>query len=423
MLVCCQTPGTFKQRSVQCFCRETQTFSKPTFMIRSLRTAVGQTGFGFSTVADLNGDGLLVCRRELQRPQFHRLERLAFQTASVPESYDIVVSDGQLLQSPCGEGVASVVPDGRFWHIAGGILAPDAVKPEMIAWLSALAQDHRKTIAVYNVPEIDAKVFRAAGFIVNKFGEEPVIDLGKITWQGREFEWVRRQTNFCRRAGLQVSEISDSTQQQQLADLLLEIVSEDLQHRTFDRPLRLLEGEFVPHALQRRRLFVARNTAGHIEAFLACSPLHGGRGWAFETYRKRRTATRGVTAFLFREAIDLLQKEGAERVSLCLVPGRGVAEQRSTDAEFAQDWRVQKILSLWFHRLDFIFNAKGQDHFKSRFRPRYLNRYLCIAPKNSARSIWSFLKVSGALTPNVRNMLGQLQRSRAAKRQLKKATR
>ncbi len=350
---------------------------------------------------------LLINRDSLDNKQRVRLERMAFLNASVPESYDIAISDGHLLQTPCGRGIASVLPDGKFWHIAGGLLAPEPAKAEMIQWLYNLSVNLKKTIAVYNVSSEEAATFQAAGFIVNKFGEEPVVDLCNIDWTGKPFEWVRRQSNFCERAGLHVTEVQGRKEEQRIADTLLQIMHEDLHDRTFDQPLRLLEGQFDPHSLQRRRLFMANSRQGKVEAFLACSPINGGRSWAFESYRKRKDATRGATAFLFRKVIDSLQAEGSECVSLCLVPGRGVNEDRIGKG----DWRIQKVLSLWFERLDFVFNAKGQDHFKSRFRPRYVDRYLCVAPENSMRSLWSFLKTTGATKPNWPNLIRQFRRS------------
>lgn len=342
-------------------------------------------------------------RLDLSVQERVELEHHAFNFACLPESYDIAVSDGGVLRSPCGEGIASVLEDGRYWHIAGGLLAPQTAKSEMIDWLGEVSRTQRRTIAVYNVSENDALRFQQAGFVVNKFGEEPILNLDGLTWSGKPYEWVRRQSNFCVRAGLTVAEAVDADQQQQLAATLTSIMSEDLSGRTFDKPLRLLEGEFNPTLLQRRRLFVAKSAEGDVEAFLACSPIDAGRTWAFETYRKSRAATRGVTAFLFRTAIDQLKAEGAEQISLCLVPGRNVKESNISHG----DRRIAGIVSLWFNRLDFVFNAKGQDHFKARFRPQYESRYLCVAPKNSIGSLWSFLKTTGAINCNWRNLLRQ----------------
>ena len=361
-----------------------------------------------TTVARHATDELLIDRRSLSEHQQSVIEELAFQYGSVPESYDIAVSHGHVLPTPCGRGVMSVLADGRFWHIAGGMLAPRDLRPQLIHWLRDVSSNHNRTIAVYNVSRTDAEQFRDEGFVVNKFGEEPVLDPRQVDWCGKQFEWIRRQSNFCVRAGIEIAEVKDSDERQQLAETLVSIMSDDLFGRTFDRPLRLLEGEFVPHTLRRRRLFVARSeTDGHVEAFLACSPIDGGRGWAFETYRKRKNATRGITAFLFRTVIDRLRNEGTEKISLCLIPGRNVTQCSIGEG----DWRVEKALSLWFNQLNFLFNTKGQDHFKSRFRPRYVDRYICVAPHSSMRSLWSFLKTTGATNGNWWNMLRQLRKS------------
>ena len=345
----------------------------------------------------------LVDRQKLSVEQQQRLEQFAFEHASVPESYDIAISDGQLLQTSCGQGMASVLEDGKFWHIAGGLLSSKAYKPQMIEWLAELSQCTKKTLAVYNVCHSDAVLLGDAGFVVNKFGEEPILDLADLTWTGKPYEWVRRQSNFCNRADIDISEITSVQQQQDLAEVLLEIMNDDLAGRTFDQPLRLLEGQFDAKLLKRRRLFVARRSDSTVEGFLACSPLEGGRGWAFETYRKRSDATRGVTAHLFKTVTDLLRAEGVAYVSLCLVPGRNVADSSIPNG----DWRLNKSLSFLYSHMGSVFNAQGQDHFKSRFRPRYEERYLCVNPGSSVRSLWSFLRTTGALKANLGNLTRQ----------------
>ncbi|MEZ6133180.1 MAG: DUF2156 domain-containing protein [Planctomycetaceae bacterium] len=379
----------------------------------SLQVVTAQSGRDathfISSPARRPAEDLLLCRHRISDQQRTNLESLAYRYASVPESYDIAVSDGHVLQSPCGKGAMSVLVDGKFWHVSGSLLAPEPLKPDMIRMLRQISECSRKTIAVYNVSQTDALSFQRQGFVVNKFGEEAVLTPSRINWKGGQYEWVRRQTNYCRRAGLDVAEVTDRDEQCAMAQTLVSIMSEDLAGRTFDKPLRLLEGEFRPGDLQRRRLFVARSADGRVEAFLACSPIDGGRSWAFETYRKRNRATRGVTAFLFRTVIDQLKDEGAESISLCLIPGRNVANSEIKPG----DRRIQRLMSLWYSRLDFVFNARGQDHFKSRFRPHYVSRYLCVAPCNSLTSLWSFLKTTGALNCNVRNLLKSLYRKSA----------
>ena len=152
-----------------------------------------------------HADDLLLQRSRFSNQQHAELEALAYRYASVPEAYDIAVSDGYVLKSACGEGAMSVLADGKFWHVSGSLLAPERLKPDMIQMLKQISERSRRTIAVYNVSQTDAMKFQQQGFVVNKFGEEAILDPAQTDWKGRKYEWVRRQTNFCRRAGLAVA--------------------------------------------------------------------------------------------------------------------------------------------------------------------------------------------------------------------------
>ena len=340
---------------------------------------------------------------DLSDGEAQQIEELAYQYGRTSESYDAAISHDLVLMTPCWSGAVGIHSDGNIWHIAGGILAPELLKSEMINWLTRISIEHRKTIAVYNVCQNDAVKFAEFGFVVNKLGEEPMVRLHDLSWSGKKFQWIRQQSNSCIRAGITIEEITGAEHQIALEKTLAEILADDLSERSLDKPLRLLETEFNPRTLRRRRLFIARNANNEIEAFLACSPMNSGRSWAFETYRKRKSATRGVTAHLFRTVIDQLKSQGVEKVSLCLVPGRNVSHALIKNG----DWKVEKMLTFWFKRLHFLFNAKGQDHFKSRFRPDYEDRYLCVTPQHSIRSVWSFLKTTGAIHCNWKNLASQ----------------
>lgn len=375
------------------------------------KSAVDEPGRCAQTDASLasSSRGELTCRSQLSDELRKQVETLAFSFGNTAESYDIAISNGSVLRTDCGSAAVSVLPDGRYWHAPGGLLCADERKPDFVRWLRDYSAANKKTLALYSISAEERPLFIDAGFQVNKFSEEPVLDLGKIDWKGKPFEWVRRQTNFCRRAGLEVIELTTPEAQSNIADDLVEILHDDLSHRTYCTPLRLLEGEFDPQALYRRRLFVARSKETHrIEGFLACSPMHNGQSWAFETYRKRSSAPRGLTPYLFREVIDVLQQEGVKLVSLCQVPGKGM----QLDTSSACDKRVRWLLGLWYRRLNFLFNTSGQDYFKSRFRPRYIDRYLCVTPQNTMRSVFSFLKTTGALTPHVGNLTKSLIKTR-----------
>lgn len=361
-----------------------------------------------ASAADWPTDVLLVARDELTDAQLQKIEDAAYRFGEAPESYDIRVSQSSVLFTPCGEGVIGVFPDRKYWHIPGGILAPDSLKPRIIKWLKAVSEHTGNTLLMYSLRPHLMPTYREVGWEVNVLGVEPTLELDDLTWKGSKLSWVRRQTNFCKRAGLEIVEIPDPGERQAMAEELLEILMEDLAGRTFPKPLKLLEGEFDPHRLGRRRLFVARKIDDRsLCGFLACSPMRNGTEWAFETYRKRDDAPRGTIAYLFREVADILKEEGVTRVSLCLVPGKQV-----NDPELAEGPKlVRRVMSLWYNHLPFMFNIQGQDYFKQRFRPTDDPRYTCVSTVSSPGSLWSFMNTTGATSPHLLNLTKNIWKS------------
>jgi len=356
-------------------------------------------------------DAPLIPRSDLTDRQREQLDDFAYRYGLAPESYDILVSDSAVLFTPCGRGVISVLPDRKCWHIPGGILAPDELKPKIVRWLKQVGDAAGKTLVMYSITPEDVGPFRDAGYEVNFLGVEPTLNLGSIDWSGSEHRWVRRQTSFCKRSSLEVVEISDEIDRRALAGELMEILTEDLAGRTYPKPLRLLEGAFDPARLSRRRLFVARDKADRrMFGFLACSPMENGSAWAFETYRKRDSAPRGTIPFLFREVTDRLQSEGVCRVSLCLVPGKGVNSPENVASGEGHP-TVRRLLDVWYRRMSAVFNIQGQDYFKQRFRPTDDPRYTCVSSKSSVWTLMSFLRTTGALKPSPVNLMRNVWRS------------
>jgi phosphatidylglycerol lysyltransferase len=158
--------------------------------------------------------------------------------------------------------------------------------------------------------------------------------------------------------------------------------------------IRFLEGRFDASRPGRRRLFVALSDGGlgRIEAFLICNPMQAGTRWAFETYRRRPDAVRGAMPYLMHQAMIRLQSEGVEAVSLCLVPGLRCETPLPGDSALAR--RSMVVATRYFN---FIHDTRGMYHYKSRFRPRFENRYLAVTPGVSLGSAWSLVRVLGVL--------------------------
>jgi phosphatidylglycerol lysyltransferase len=344
------------------------------------------------------------------------IEALAYCHGRTYDSYLATEPDRQVFWSSDSSGAVAYRRDGRYIHVAGGLLAPvhrkAALWNELVCW----AEREHLVLSFYNLSDDDLPLARLHGFQVTKWGEEALVDLPECAWTGKPYEWVRRQSNFCRRQGIVARECDESQMTavawQRVAQELVDISQAQLVNKPQGDEIHFLEGRFDPAHMGRRRLFVAQQGAGQsrIEAFVVCNPGRDGALWAFETYRRRPDAVRGAMPFLMHQAMQQLQAEGAAAVSLCLVPGLRCETPLAGDSRLAR-WSV--VLATRY--FSFIHDTRGMYHYKSRFRPRFENRYLAVRPRLSLGSAWSFVRMLGVLDLRAGSLLRQAaQRLRSA---------
>jgi phosphatidylglycerol lysyltransferase len=337
------------------------------------------------------------------------LEELAFRYGRSSESYLVTEPGRECFWLPNYAGVIVYLRRGRYLHVGGGLLAAEADKPALLEAFTRWVKKSRLRAMFYNVAPDEIQLFREAGFQVTKWGEEAVIDLPEATWKGKRFEWVRRQSNYAMRHGLDFVECQPELMAgdawDRLSHELVEVNNGILSERPQIGDIGFLNGRFDPATLGRRRLFLAKNKdLNRIDGFLLCNPCRGGNEWALELYRDRPDAVRGTIPFLMHQALQLFQHEQLERASLCLVPGVRCEQPLPGDSAII---RNAMVLSQYF---SFIFDVAGLYHFKSRFRPRFEDRFICAYPAVTLGSAFSFIGLCGALRLNSVKLIRRLWR-------------
>lgn len=326
-----------------------------------------------------------------------RLEELAYLHGQAYDSYLSTEGQFEKFWSSDHQGVIAYAKVGRYLHVQGGLLAPVESRSLLLKEFFEFVERSGLVATFYNIGEDDLPLFRERGFQVTKWGEEPILDLKSITWAGHEFEWVRRQANYCRRQQCVVTECDrdDYTVEEwnELMDQVRGIAAECLSTKPQRGDVRFFNGQVDPPSWDRRRLFVARSDhgAGRIEGFLICLPFDSGRQWSIETYRHRLDAPRGIVPFMIHQAVESLKLEGIDAVSLCLCPAVRY-EKLAGDS-----WIIRRCLQFGFNYAAAFFDMPGEYHFKSRFRPRFVRRFICHWPRASVGSMWSTVKLSAAL--------------------------
>jgi phosphatidylglycerol lysyltransferase len=227
-------------------------------------------------------------------------------------------------------------------------------------------------------------MFRRHKCQVTKCGEEPLVRLQRTDWKGKEFQWVRRQENFCKRQGVEVCEINpvfaDPVYRCEVAPQLEEISRAHLASTLHRKEVRFFVSQFSAKRLSGKRLFVARKDS-RIMAFIVCNPGLDGDFWAVEVYRRRPDAVRGVIPYVIMHAMRAMKTEGVRYFSLSIVPFLRCTPMIDDSSFF------RSVASFWWRFLNPVYDMRGLFHFKSRFRPDYREMYLATKPRVTVGSL------------------------------------
>ena len=118
-----------------------------------------------------------------------------------------------------------------------------------------------------------------------------------------------------------------------------------------------------------------------------------------ETCRQRPDAVRGTTAFIMHQAMQQFKAEGVLRVSLCLLPGLRCGNPLPGDSAM-----VRWGLAIGTGRFCPAFETAGAYHFKSRFRPHFESRYLCVRPRMTLGTAVAFIRLLGVMKLDPRSL-------------------
>jgi phosphatidylglycerol lysyltransferase len=331
-----------------------------------------------------------------------RLESLAYRCGRSYDSYLVMDLDRLYFWSSGGRAVLGFVLRGSHAVVIGGLIGPDDAREPLLIEFMEECRASGWTACFGLVHESDLPLFDRHGFQSTKIGEDALVDLRECTWQGKAFEWVRRQGNFCQRQGLVCEEIGGGANlaarsQARMAELAT-ISEQFLDGTPHGRTMRYFVGQFNPDCLHRRRVFaaIAEGGAGRAEGFVVCTPYRDGRAWGIEMYRSRPDSVRGTIPFLMKATMETLKNEGVEEASLCLMPAAG-CHQRRPHPQLRDSWFIHTYIHITHGYLNFILDTPGISHFKTRFRPRRTNIYCSVWPKASVRPLHAMLSTWGTL--------------------------
>lgn len=314
-------------------------------------------------------------------------------------TYQVINPEIQKWFSPDRHGLIGFVRYAKTRIVAGGPISASDIRPQIADQFEGQESGE---VCYFGVEEqfADEWVDAATSSQV-RIGAQPCwrpADWEETVLAGQS---LRAQFNRARNKGVVIEEWP--TEKAENSAELATVLQAWLESRGLP-PLHFLVEPETLDFLKDRRTFVALQDS-KVVAFLNLCPVPQRKGWMTEQFPRLPTAPNGTVELLMHEAVKVIAQEGAEFVTMGMVP-----LTTQIKIEGAPLWF--RFLAKWgrahFRR---FYNFAGLESFKSKFRPHWWEPLVLIVPKRKVkfRHIWAIAAAfaDGPVFPAVMRSLGR----------------
>jgi lysylphosphatidylglycerol synthetase-like protein (DUF2156 family) len=224
-----------------------------------------------------------------------------------------------------------------------------------------------------------------------KIGEEALLDLPGLKFQGKRWQDVRTALSRLPREGYRAQWYDLGADPQHWRPALRRISPAWLaEQRGGEMGFTLGTWELAQRFAAEQRLLVLLDPQGAPAAFVTFIPCFvPGGGWSLDLMRKTGALPPGSMEFLLATALLQFQAEGCALLSLSLAP---LADITPDEAQGTPEL-VERARQLVYERFGLTYNFKGLQAFKAKFSPRWEARYLAYpGVAQLPRVLWALLR-------------------------------
>ena len=320
-----------------------------------------------------------------KRRVLEELRRFGYQS----QSYHILGEDKCFFFSPSGiSGVIAYVVHAKVALGAGDPVCEPSDLPTFINEFSSFCYSRGWRCCFQSVTERCHDVLVDLGFSGIKIGEEPIYDLGNISWDGGRFRGLRKDIRRGKKHGLTVVEYCPLSERKSDWETQMEELSANWEKFKGSGEFAfLLGGPDLPDPGERKYFLALIDD--RVEAFVVCTPIYARNGIYFDLMRRKERPLSGTSQFLISESFRLLREQGYEMATLGTAP---LSNQHVDDP--AKSLIIGRALDLAYGRLGSFHRYKPIHEFKNQFGPTsWENRYLAYgSPDFSPIILYALLK-------------------------------
>jgi len=209
--------------------------------------------------------------------------------------------------------------------------------------------------------------YQDLGFKKLKIGDEAIVSLAEFALDGKRMKHLRHHLNLLEKTGLSAQLVESPVPDGILAQV------EEVSRAWLAIPGRkergFTQGTFKSSYIRRFPLFIVRDEAGRIFAFVNIIPSFAPGESTVDLMRHREDAPPGVMDYLFIKLFALQKEKGFTRFSLGMAPMSGFREDEEVTAE-------ERAVHNFLRGLDFLFSYQGLFQFKKKFATSWEPRYV-----------------------------------------------
>jgi phosphatidylglycerol lysyltransferase len=261
-----------------------------------------------------------------------------------------------------GQAVVGFVLRNGVRVVAGAPVCERELLPQVVAAFEADAAKQRQRVCYFCAAgRLEGLLQSDAAYASVVLGAQPIWNPARWADGLAKHASLRAQLNRARNKGVTISAWQGGDAAGIAA--LHRVLDEWLASRGMPPLHFLAEAQTLDNILDRR-LWVA--TMGEqIVGFLVASPVPLRNGWLIEQTIRGQEAPNGTTELLIDSAVRALAEEGAEYLTLGLVP---LSQQAPLNLEDNPFWMRLMLSWVRAHGRRF-YNFDGLDRFKAKFMP------------------------------------------------------
>jgi lysylphosphatidylglycerol synthetase-like protein (DUF2156 family) len=323
-------------------------------------------------------------------PDFHDEARRGLDH---PSGYLALSARNQFFSIEGHPGFIAYREQGRHLVIFGGVHAPSLCRDLLLDEFLESALSRRRSVMVVQLRESQVALFRSRGFVVNALGTSFAITLDGFTLAGTKKMKLRNKIKRARGSGLVVREVGRELPRTAATFARLREISTEWLAAKGKKELEFMIGELGEADDVERRIFVASDAAGEMQAFISYVPVWGSRpGVLHDLTRKTPGAAVGALELCNAVALERFAAEGIEHLHFGFTPFI-VEQQAPIGSSRLLHWFVLQLR----RRGQAIYPSDSQASYKLKWGPDIVEQEYVAARPLSLRAVVDLLMLTRAV--------------------------